>query len=207
MLAPANLPQVKTSPAGTWTIASAKTIGGTPYSGTVQIDPMGNIYTVSWLTTIGDYTGLAFFEDGYLFAGCGFNESYGVTLYKINPDGTLDGKWVSPFNKGVVDFEKAIDGTPGQLEGTYKISGSSLKIGNYQGDLEIRKLNEIYHVSWSVGVEYGGVGLRTNDWLVVAWGSGKPFCLTYEIQGYKARGRWAVPHKLAVGEETLERIC
>ena len=134
MLAQANISQVKTSPAGTWTIASAKSTSGTPYSGTVQIHPMGQIYTMSWLTTIGDYCGLAFVEDGYIFAGCAFDDSYGVTLYKINPDGTLDGKWISPSNQAVISSETAVNGTPGQLEGTYKINGTSLKAGNYQGD-------------------------------------------------------------------------
>jgi hypothetical protein len=207
MLAQANISQVKTSPTGTWTIASAKSTTGTPYSGTVQIHPMGKIYTMSWLTTIGDYCGLAFVEDGYIFAGCAFDDNYGVTLYKINPDGTLDGKWISPSNQGVIDSETAVNGTPGQLEGTYKINGTSIKSGNYQGDLKIIQLDETYQVTWSTGIEYQGVGLRTQDWLIVCWGGGNLFTLAYEIQGYKARGRWARFGKSSLGEEILEKIC
>lgn len=206
MLAQAKPPQVKTSPAGTWTIASAKSTSGSPYSGTVQIHPMGKIYTISWLTTIGDYCGLAFVEDGYIFAGCAFDNNYGVTLYKINPDGTLDGKWISPPNQDAIDTETAVNGTPGQLEGTYKISGTNLS-GQYQGELKIIQLGETYQVTWSIGNEYQGVGLRANDSLIVCWGAGSLFALAYEIQGYKAQGRWARFGKSTLGEEILERIC
>lgn len=207
MVALAHIPKVKTDPAGTWTIVSGQTTNETPYSGTVQIHPMGKIYTVSWLTSVGDYSGLAFFEDCYLFAGCAFDDNYGVTLYKINPDGTLDGKWIMPSNKGVINFEKAVNGTPGQLEGTYQVSSSSLNTEIYQGELNIRQLDATYQVTWSVGTEYQGVGLRANDWLIVCWGSGNPFSMVYEVHGYKARGRWARLGKSSLGEETLENIC
>lgn len=207
MLAQANISQVKTSPAGTWTIASAKSTSGTPYSGTVQIHPMGKIYTMSWLTTIGDYCGLAFVEDNYIFAGCAFDNNYGVTLYKINPDGTLDGKWISASNPGAINSEQAVNGIPGQLEGTYKIKGMGLKNDNYQGNLTIIQLDETYEVTWSVGSEYQGVGLRVNDWLIACWGLGNQFALAYELQGYKAQGRWARFGKSPLGEEILEKIC
>lgn len=207
MQALTNLPKTNINPEGTWTIAGAKTLNGTPYSGTVQIQPMGKIYTMSWLTTLGDYSGMAFLEDNYLFAGCGFDESYGVTLYKINPDGTLDGKWTVPLNKGAVDWEKAINDTPGELEGSYQINGFSAKIGSYEGTLNIRQLGDTYEVSWSVGVEYKGIGLRVNDWLIVCWGAGDLFSFVYEIKGKKAQGRWAVIEQTEIAEEVLEKIC
>jgi len=202
----ANNPKAKTGPEGTWTITAARTTDETPYSGTVQIHPMGKIYTVSWLTTLGDYSGLAFFEDGHLFAGCGPNRTYGVTLYKINGDGTLDGTWIMPSSNGVLDTEKAVGNTPGQLEGTYQISGTISKMRNYEGTLNIRQLNDIYQLSWSMGSEYQGVGLRVGDWLITSWGEGKVFCIDYEVQSDIANGRWAYVDDSVMGVENLYRI-
>lgn len=201
------MPEVQTNPAGTWTITAAQTIDEQSYAGTVQIHPMGQIYTVSWLTTVGDYSGLAFFEEGHLFAGCSSSAAYGITIYQIHPDGTLDGKWTTPSNHGVIDFEKAFNGIPGQIEGSYKITGSSVKIGNYQGKLNIRQFDDIYRLSWSVGHEYQGIGLRVGDWLVTTWGVGEVFILAYEIQGNRANGRWAASSQSAIGKEKLEKIC
>ena len=201
------MPEVKTGPAGTWTIAAAQATNGQPYSGTVQIHPMGQIYTVSWLTTIGDYSGLAFFENGHLFAGSGSGDTYGITVYKIGNDGTLDGKWTTPPNQGVIDSERAVNGIPGQLEGSYQIGGTSLKSGNYQGELNIRQSNDIYRLFWSVGTQYQGIGLRVDDWLVTTWGIGNVYILYYEIEARQANGRWAASSQSVIGKEKLERIC
>ncbi|HEY9302145.1 MAG TPA: hypothetical protein VIQ31_38415 [Phormidium sp.] len=200
-----NLP--KTGPVGTWTITEAKTIDETPYSGTVQIHQMGQFYSMSWLTTLGDYPGIAFFEDGNLYAGCSSNEAYGISLYHINGDGTLDGKWAAANSTGIVDTEKAVGGTPNQVEGTYNVQGTMGKTGTYQGVLQVTRLGEIYEISWLVGTEYKGVGLQVNDHLIVAWGEGNVFGLHYQIQGDKAVGNWAMRQHSSMGKETLYRIC
>lgn len=208
MHALANLPKMKIGPEGTWTIATGKTIDNRSYSGTAQIHPMGKIYTVAWLTTLGDYSGLAFFEDDYLFAGGSMEQGYGIALYKINQDGTLDGKWVTSSSRGLVDWERAVNGTPGKLEGSYEISGFSTKSGrNYQGKLDIRQLGETYQVTWLGKTEYQGIGLRMGDWLFACWGEGKTYSHAYKIQGNRAQGYWAYGEQSATGEEVLERIC
>jgi hypothetical protein len=203
----ANIPQVKTSPEGTWTIASGKTTEGTSYSGTVQIYRMGQIHAVSWLTTVGDYPGLVLATDGYLFAGCSLEQDYGLMLYKINPDGTLNGQWTAAATKGKVGSEQASGGIPGQLQGSYDINGVDSRNKNYQGTLNILSTGETYKVTWSVGEQFEGIGLRIDDWLAVCWGYGKVFCLAYKLQNNQAKGRWARPDRLEVGEEVLEKIC
>ena len=209
MQALVNLPTAKTELAGTWTIAAGKTTDGKSYSGTVQIHPMGQIYIMSWLTTIGDYSGLAFFEEGHLFAGCGLNDSYGVTLYKINPDGILDGKWTVPSYKGACALENAVNPIPHQFEGSYHIGGANPNTGIHPGTLNIRQSGNAYQLTWFIGSEaqYQGIGLRAGDWLVACWGLGSLCSLAYEIQGNRAQGRWAHSERLTLGEEILEKIC
>ena len=199
--------------AGTWTITAARTSSQTPYSGTVQIHPMGKIYSISWLTTLGDYSGLGFFEDGYLLAGTSNNENYGLTIYTINGDGTLDGRWTTPASKGTIYTEKAVGGTAAQVEGIYQIAGTMTKIagtmtnGNYEGTLDIRQLNDTYQVFWSTGINYQGVGLVLCNKLVITWGELPIYCLGYKIQDDKAFGRWAYPDLPDLGEENLLKIC
>lgn len=206
MNTPARTPLTK-SPAGTWTILTAKTTEEAPYSGTVQIHPMGKIYTVSWLTTLGDYSGLAFFEDGHLFVGCSLTDAYGITVYTINNDGTLDGQWTTPSSRGAVSIERAVGGTPGELEGSYQITDTIVGVGNYEGTLDIRGLNDFYEVFWSLGVEYKGAGFRVGDKLFVTWGAENVRCLAYEIDDTKAQGRWVNVGESALGMETLQKIC
>jgi len=202
----ANLPK-KTSPVGTWSITTAKTIDETPYFGTVQIHQMGQIYSMSWLTTLGDYPGIAFFEDGHLYAGCSSGEAYGISLYHINNDGTLDGKWAAASNIGTVESEKAQGGTPGEIAGSYQVKGTIGKTRSYQGVLNIIPFGEIYQISWMVGGDYKGVGLLVDDKLIVAWGEGNVFSLHYQILGNRAYGQWGVREKSVMGTETLDRIC
>jgi hypothetical protein len=200
-----NLPQ--TSPVGTWTITEAKTIDQSAYSGTVQIHQMRQMYSMSWLTTLGDYPGIAFFENGHLYASCSSNEAYGISLYHINSDGTLDGKWAAANKTGIIDTEKAVGGIPNQVAGTYNVQGTLGKTSNYEGVLQVTPLGEFYQISWLVGVEYKGVGLQVNDQLVVAWGEGEVFGLHYHIQGDRATGNWAMREYTTMGTETLYRIC
>ena len=200
-----NLP--KTSPVGTWTITSATTIDETPYSGTVQIHQTGQVYIMSWLTTLGVYPGIAFYENGNLYAACSSHEAYGISLYHINSDGTLDGKWTANNTTGFVDTEKAVGGTPNQVAGTYNVQGTLWKHGTYEGTLKITPLGDIYQISWVVGVEYKGVGLRVNDRLIVAWGEGSLLSLHYQIQGDRATGQWANSEYSTLSTETLYRIC
>lgn len=200
-----NLP--KTTPVGTWTITAAKTSDEAPYSGTVQIHQMGQVYSMSWLTSLGDYPGIAFFENGNLYAACSSNPAYGISLYQINSDGTLDGKWAAANNTGIVDTEKAVGGTPNQVAGTYNVQGTMGKNGSYEGVLQVTPLGEIYQISWVVGFEYQGVGLQVNDRLIVAWGEHEVFSLHYQIQGDRAIGNWAMREHSTLGTETLYRIC
>lgn len=207
MRTPASNPLTK-NPAGTWTILTAKTLEEATYTGTVQIHPNGKVYIVSWLTTAGDYSGLAFFEDGHLFAACNPEETYGVSLYTINGDGTLDGKWTTPSSKGAVDTEKAIGGTPDRLEGTYQVVGNiTANNSKYEGSLDIRQENDVYKIIWSVGIDYRGVGLRVDNKLVVGWGDGTVFCLDYEIKDGRAQGRWVNTNKPGFGVEIWQKIC
>lgn len=59
------------------------------------------------------------------------------------------------------------------IEGTYGITGTNPSKQAYQGDLTIKKQDEVYQFSWSVGGSaYDGVGVREDDLIAVGYGAG-----------------------------------
>lgn len=96
--------------------------------------------------------------------------------------------------------------TPG-LEGTYAVTGSNpgAQGGTYSGSLTIKKMGDVYHVAWSVGTTYEGIGLFDGNNLSVAWGSmEKPGfgIVVYEfVGGTKLIGKWSTLQGKALGTE------
>jgi CHAT domain-containing protein len=194
---------------GTWTITEAKTLDGRNYTGTVAIQPVGQIYGLSWQTSVGNQSGIAFLENGHLFGGWGTDEAagYGIVVYKIGKDGTLDGRWTYSKNGGEIGTEIATGGRPNQIEGDYQVTGTNPnEAGQYKGILNIRKKGDTYQLTWTVGTSYRGVGIRSGDWLVVSWGqSGQFGVIDYAISGDKASGRSALFNQSSLSVENLVR--
>ena len=204
---------------GSWTITEAKTPNDDEYGGTLDISAAAgeaeNLYELSWETSAGSYSGLGFLEGDRLLVGYGLTQQiYGVALYRINGDGTLDGKWTFSRGNGEVGTEKATGGNSNRVEGEYRVGGSDPGStdpedpdSSYNGSLTIRRVRDTYQVSWKVDNQiYLGVGLRTGDWLVVGWGPGDGFAvMDYRIDDNKANGRWAISGDADLGVEKLTR--
>ncbi|MBD2545280.1 MULTISPECIES: hypothetical protein [Planktothricoides] len=198
---------------GTWELRDAKRPDNQKYTGTLEIEAFrdtNNLYNLSWETSAGDYTGLGFLEGDRLLVGYGLNEEiYGAVLYKINGDGTLEGRWTYSQANGAVGTEKAIGGIRGKLEGEYRIDGTDpgQPDSTYNGLLRINKVKDIYQVSWIVEDQVLlGVGLRVDDWLIVGWGQGNNFAvMDYKIERDKVKGRSAMSGQENLGKEELRR--
>lgn len=198
---------------GTWEITDGETPDDNDYDGTVEISAVrdtSNLYNLDWETSRGDYTGLGFLEGDRLLIGYGLSDDiYGVALYKINKDGTLEGRWTYSEADGAVGTEMAIGGIRNRLEGDYKIDGTDpgQPESTYNGILRINQVDDTYQVSWTVGDQILlGVGLRVDDWLIVGWGAGDNFAvMDYEIDGDKVKGRSAMSGEADLGKEKLRR--
>ncbi|MBE9128386.1 MULTISPECIES: CHAT domain-containing protein [unclassified Coleofasciculus] len=194
---------------GTWNITEAKTTDGRNYTGTVTIQPIGQIYSLSWQTSAGNQLGLAFLENDRLFVAWGSDEAsgYGLGVYKIGGDGNLDGRWTYSKAGGEIGTEIATGGRPDQIEGNYQVTGTNPgSEGQYKGNLNIRKTGDTYQLAWTVGATYRGVGIRSGDWLLVSWGQSSQFgVVDYTISGDKAKGRLAIVNQSSLGIENLVR--
>ncbi|MDC0831879.1 hypothetical protein POG22_02495 [Geitlerinema sp. CS-897] len=201
--------KMSVNPEGTWTIEDATTLRGQSYTGTVKIYPLDRLYQVIWLTDRYHFAGLGFVEDNFLFTGWGVDSSYCVVLYRINADGTLEGRWTTPQSLGQVGWERATGGTPGELEGLYQVAGAySDNRMPYTNTLAIGKAGDVYQLSSSRSQQSRGIGLRLNDWLLVNWGYGRNYgVIAYEIDRDAATGHWTAPGADKVATERLAKIC
>ncbi|MCT7970907.1 hypothetical protein [Laspinema olomoucense] len=196
---------------GVWGITEGKTPRGQAYTGSLDITAIGNtdnLYQVSWETSEGNYSGLGFYEEGRLLVGAGLDEEiYGVALYRIQDDGTLDGKWTLSSAEGEVGTELATGGRSGELAGSYQISSTDPgeEDSAFSGELTITQSRDTYQVTWNVDDQtYRGIGLRVDDWLVVGWGTSSNLAvLDYEFKGNEATARWARTGSRELGMEKI----
>jgi hypothetical protein len=199
---------VKPSIEGAWTITEARTLEGGSYGGSVRFFGEENRYQVSWQTAAGNYSGAGFFRDNKLCVG--FSErSFGVVFYKIEQDGTLNGRWmVTGAGADESDgTEKAIGGAPGKVEGEYSIIGSNPGSKNrYGGKLRIKRTGDTYQLQWNVNDSITtGVGIRVDDDLYVAFGGKDQVygVVAYTFDGKRAKGLWTLGGASQTGTEDL----
>lgn len=194
---------------GRWEITEGKDINGNQYTGTVEItarDQADQLYSLEWNTSEGEFSGLGFLQDDHLFFGWApKGEIYGVILYRIQSDGTLEGKWTySNTADQVIGQETATKEGDDDLEGRYRVAGEDIE-GEYEGSLEIRRSGDTYQFDWSVDNQtLRGVGLRSDDWLIVGWGpQDKIGVLDYKIKEDKATGRWTILGQSELGVDKI----
>ncbi len=82
---------------GKYTCFGKRPYNGQPYGCKAQIEKAGEIYRIKWTVdeNIG-YAGVGVLKDGYLCVGYESYISYGVAIYEIKADGTLDGVFGLP---------------------------------------------------------------------------------------------------------------
>lgn len=189
---------------GEWQISQGTETSGQPHTGILTIAQLKHTYSLLWQRSTGTAAGIGILEDGRLFIGWGEGEAaeYGVVAYKINPDGSLFGRWAN--NSGLVGTERWTGGKPGQIEGAYQVEGSNFNGTSYQGKVSVHKTEDVYQIKWDRGIEYRGVGFRSGDYLVVGWGhSGNPGAALYEFKGNQASGTLALFQQPRLTTETI----
>jgi hypothetical protein len=194
--------------AGTWQITDARNFGGEPYRGRVEVRISDNgLARLSWSDPSGQQvaqSGMGFVRDGHLLAAWGVQPDFGVMLYEIRDNGTLEGVWTHSVATQQLGKEVA-KGEPGGLEGAYKVHGTSIAAGGgeYDGTLAIARRGDVYQASWdAAGSKFSGIGIREGRWLLIGWSmaDGAPHgVVDYQLKGKAAVGRWTM-----VGQESLE---
>jgi hypothetical protein len=206
---PATNPAVNSSspsgdPAGTYAVSGAGP-DGKNYQGEVVVTKRDTVHQMSWKIGAESYDGVAVRSGNTLAAayttgtdgkGCG------AVVYKINADGSLDGKW-GEWGVNSSGAEKAVP--LGEMKGgvgTFDVSGTNTDGSAYKGKLTVtRGANETYQFAWDTGTKIIGTGVKMGDYL--AAGSGAKQCgfVVYEVKGDTLEGKWGVPGSESLGTE------
>jgi hypothetical protein len=95
---------------GVYTVTGSGPNEADPYKGVLNITPSGDVYGLRWQTNRGTRIGTAVQigdAAGATVAGTGAGNGCGIVLYRISPDGALDGRHVM-WNGAAFGTEKGI---------------------------------------------------------------------------------------------------
>lgn len=191
-------------------IKSGTAPGGQTYTGTVDLSPKGMAIAMHWKLNTGDaYPGVAVAHRKFLGAAYGGGETFGVSVIKLEEDGTLSSIWTTSDDPaGRLGKEKLTGGK--NLAGDYTMEGV-MPDGKtkYAGVVAFRQNGRTYEVVWKNkdgSAAFIGVGLKGREYMVIGWNkSGKVGAIAYTMDDDRKtiNGVWAAAGSAVLGTEKL----
>jgi len=182
--------------------------GGGNYEADLVVTNRDDVYQFSWDSKGKQYDGVGVqidntvavsFTDGTNGKGCG------VQLYKINSDGSLEGK-SGYWGKNTGETEKATRTSGTDLEGEYDIKGKNPDGQEYTGKLSVKKQGEGYKFSWTGVNSFDGFGIKQGDTVSVGFGGSNCGFVAYEIKSDRTLdGKWGGSGSNEFGTETAKK--
>lgn len=182
--------------------------GGGNYKASLVVTPHDDVYQFSWNSGGKDYDGVGVktdnavavsYTDGPNGKGCG------VVLYKIGPDGTLDGK-AGYWGVNKSEAEKAVRKQGTDLEGQYDITGTNTDGKEYKGQLNVKKDGEGYTFSWNAGATFEGFGVKSGDKVAVGFGGKQCAFVSYDVDASGTlNGKWGGQGAKTFGTEVAKK--
>lgn len=152
--------------AGDYTVTGSNP-NGSSYQGTLKIIKQDEVYQFVWQTG-SSFDGVGVQRDDTIAVAFG-GKGCGVVHYRIESDGTLDGKW-GQWGVNQSGIEKATRLTGTDLAGEYDVTGTNLTSKAYQGKLSVKQDGKIYLFKWNTGDQSEGLGIRQGDVVSVGYG-------------------------------------
>lgn len=181
---------------------------GTPYKASLVVTPRDDVYQFSWTSGNTQYDGVGVTTDNAVavsYTTGTDGKGCGVVLYKINGDGSLDGKsgyW--GVNSG--ETEKAVRKSGTDLEGDYDVTGQSPNGKDYKGTLKVAREGQGYAFNWSVGNNLEGFGIRSGDLVSVGFGGKQCSFVAYEVRADGTLdGKWGGRASKTLGTEVAKK--
>jgi len=211
----ANAPIPKATPpvselemSGVYNVTGAGDNDTDPYQGILTITNREDAYIFKWNTNrsrpggVGVQSGDAVavtYADQTNGQGCG------VALYKIAPDGSLDGK-IAMWGEYKFGTEKATRVAGDNFDAKYNVSGTTGDGKPYEGTIDVEKHGEGYLFKWRIGRESAGFGIWRGDRAAIGFGGKQCSFALYKVMSARSlEGHWGSPRKLAFGRETAKR--
>jgi hypothetical protein len=216
---------------GTYAITKGVLPDGSPYEGTLTIEPKTKLggkhgsplWGLTWKlsSTPDPVRGIGMWVNGAFIVAYGPDNDYGLNVFLpvkrggrsewMLADDTLWGMWCTPTGRS------GREGLRGDLDawsGDYRLHGHTLADGDpvqpYVGNLSVTPSGEIVHLRWTgrytkgkdKPFEYPGIGIEVPGFLAAQWSStGKGGVGVYVFEGETMTGLFAEDDGL--GKETL----
>lgn len=194
--------------AGSYEVSGANTNGQGNYKGDLVITNRDEVYQFSWDSAGKTYDGVGVqtdntvavaFTEGTNGKGCG------VVLYKINSDGSLDGK-AGYWGVNESETEKATRTSGTDLAGEYEVSGKNTEGKDYKGKLTVKQEGAGYTFTWVAPNTFEGFGVKQGNTVSVGIGGKNCGFVAYEIKSDGSLdGKWGGLGTTTFGTEMAKK--
>ena len=193
---------------GLFQVSGTASGGLEPYTGTLNVEPQGDLYAFRWTLVKGSRIGTAVeYSDrvAATFAPTGEGKGCSVILYKVSGDGaTLDGRSAN-FGEQKFGLENATRTEGSSFEGKYNVTGTTADGKSYSGSLETKKQGDGYVFLWKTDHQFGGFGTWRGSYAAVSYGGPQCSFALYDISGNTLDGYWGGQKQITFGRETAKR--
>lgn len=198
----------KVNIAGDYDAAGTNPDGKGTYKADLTVTPRDDVYQFSWKSGSTNYDGVGVSTDNAVAVSytTGTNgRGCGVVLYKINSDGSLDGK-AGYWGVNKSESEKAKRTSGSDLEGSYNIAGTNTEGKAYKGTLVVTKAGQGYKFAWNAGNLFDGFGIRAGDLVAVGFGGKQCAFVAYDIKPEGTLdGKWGAETSTTLGTEVAKK--
>ena len=205
---PASISKVSANIAGKYDAEGTNPDGAGKYKASLIVTPREDVYQFSWNSLGNDYDGVGVVTDDAVavaYTTGKDGKGCGVVLYKINSDGSLDGK-VGYWGENRLETEKAIRKSGTDLEGDYEISGKNPEGQEYSGTLKVTKHGTGFDFIWAAPDTLEGFGIRAGDLIAVGFGGKQCAFVGYDIKADGTLdGRWGGREVKSLGTEVAKK--
>lgn len=174
------------------------------YEGNLTVTKRGEVYQFSWDVGESKYDGVGVQTENSVavsYAAGTDGKGCGVVLYKINVDGSLDGK-AGYWGNNNSETEKAIRTAGTDLAGDYDVTGTSPDGKIYKVKLNISPSGPSFIFKWTGANPLEGVGIRQGDFVTAGFGGKQCAFVAYEIKpDGSLDGKWGGVGTVTFGSE------
>lgn len=181
---------------------------GAAYKASLTVTPHDDVYQFSWTSGSNSYDGVGVMTDNEVavsYTDGGSGKGCGVVLYKINGDGSLDGK-VGYWGVNSMETEKAVRTSGSDLDGEYDITGKNPEGKEYKGTLKVKRDGPGYSFAWNAGTSFEGFGVRAGELVAVGFGGKQCSFVGYDVKADGTlEGKWGGQGLKTFGTETAKK--
>jgi len=201
-------PSAPKSIAGDYDASGTNVDGGGAYKANLTVTPRDDVYQFSWNSAGKAYDGVGVMTDNAVavsYTDGANGKGCGVVLYKIGPNGSLEGK-SGYWGVNSAESEKATRTSGTDLEGKYDITGTNTDGKDYKGSLEVKKSGDGYTFLWNAGESFEGFGIKTGDKVAVGFGGRQCAFVSYDAKpDGTLDGKWGGQGSKSFGTEVAKK--